>query len=60
MTAEVKRAFTREEAATYTGLSIYKIKTAIRDNELPAKRRGKDVLVLREDLDSLIDAMEVV
>lgn len=54
-----KRAFTREEAADYTGLSIWKIKLAIRNHDLPAKRHGKDVLVLREDLDALIEAMEV-
>lgn len=55
-----KRAFTREEAAEYTGLSIYKIRNAIRDNRLSARRDGKDVLVLREDLDTFIDEMEVV
>ena len=55
-----KRAFTREEAAEYTGLSIYKIKAAIRDNLIPAKRHGKDVLVLREDLDALLESMETV
>ncbi len=53
-----KRGFTREEAAEYTGLSIYKIKTAIRQNRLPAKKHGKDILVLREDLDAFIDNFE--
>ena len=55
-----KRAFTREEAAEYTGLSVYKIRGAIRDNRLPARRDGKDVLVLREDLDALLESMEAV
>lgn len=55
-----KRAFSREEAAEYTGLSVYKIRIAIRENRLPARRDGKDVLVFREDLDALLESMETV
>ncbi|MFG6446471.1 helix-turn-helix domain-containing protein [Microbacterium sp. P07] len=46
-----KNGFTRDQAAEYTGLSIYKIKTAIRDNTLPARQHGKDIIILRGDLD---------
>ena len=62
MSADVKRAFTREEAAVYTGLSIYKIKAAIRENRLPAYREtptSKDILVRREDLDDWINSWGV-
>lgn len=62
MSVEAKRTFTREEAATYTGLSIYKIKTAIRENRLPAYREtptSKDILVRREDLDDWINSWGV-
>lgn len=52
------RAFSREDAAVYAGVSVYKIKIAIRENRLPAKKHGKDILVLREDLDAFIDEME--
>lgn len=55
-----KRGFTREEAAEYTGLSIYKIQKAIRNNDLPARRMGKDVIVFREDLDALLEAADAV
>jgi excisionase family DNA binding protein len=57
MNTEAKRGFTREEAADYVGVSFYKIAAAIRENRLPAKRHGKDVIVLREDLDAFIDQM---
>lgn len=52
------RGFSREDAAAYAGISVYRIRAAIRDNRLPAKKHGKDILVLREDLDAYIDAME--
>lgn len=54
----MKRGYTREEAASYCGVSVYKIRDAIRDNHLPAKRHGKDVIVLREDLDAFLDQMD--
>lgn len=51
----MKRGYTREEAAEYVGVSVYKIRDAIRDGLIPAKRAGKDVLVLREDLDAYLE-----
>jgi excisionase family DNA binding protein len=51
-----KRLYTREEAADYSGVTVYKIAKAIRDATLPAKRHGKDVVVERADLDAWIDA----
>lgn len=52
-----KRGFTREQAADYLGVSVYKVQIAIRESRLPAKRAGKDVIVLREDLDAYLDAL---
>ncbi|MFL2000015.1 helix-turn-helix domain-containing protein [Microbacterium sp. A1-JK] len=53
-----KRAFTREQAAEYCGISFYKVANAIRRNQIPAKRHGKDIVVLREDLDTWMDGWE--
>jgi excisionase family DNA binding protein len=54
-----KRLFTREEAADYCGLNYYKIAKAVREDRLPAKRHGRDILIDRADLDAFIDQMEV-
>ncbi|MGZ0068646.1 helix-turn-helix domain-containing protein [Microbacterium arborescens] len=54
-----KRGFTREEAAQCSGVGIYKIKQAISEYHLPAKRHGKDIVVLREDLDSWIESWPI-
>jgi excisionase family DNA binding protein len=51
--------FTREEAATYCAVSIDKIKRAIRNNQIPAYRNGRDILIDRADLDTYIDSFEV-
>lgn len=62
MSAVAKRGFTREEAAQYAGVSIYKIKTAIRENKLIARKdseKSKDVIVFREDLDAFMDEWAV-
>lgn len=51
-----KHGHTRAEAADYCGIGLDKIKKAIRDYHLPAKRHGKNVVLLREDLDEWIDS----
>jgi excisionase family DNA binding protein len=59
MSTEVKRGFSREEAARYAGVSFYKIAKAIRDNKLPAHKdaeNSKDIIVFREDLDAYMDS----
>lgn len=62
MTATIKRGFSREEAATYAGVSVYKIAKAIRDNKLIARKdseKSKDLIVFREDLDAYMDQWAV-
>lgn len=49
-----KRLYNRDEAATYTGLGIDKIKKAIRTNSLPARQNGRDYLIEKSDLDAWI------
>ncbi|MDQ1130240.1 helix-turn-helix domain-containing protein [Microbacterium sp. SORGH_AS_0888] len=53
-----KRGFSPEDAATYTGLGIYKIRMFIRKYHLPAKHHGRDIIILKEDLDALLDGLE--
>ena len=55
-----RRGLTREAAAAYAGVSVYKIKAAIRDNNLVARQHGKDIVVFREDLDEWMNTWEVV
>jgi len=55
-----KRGFSVEDAATYTALGVYKIRKLIRDNRLIARRHGKDVIILKEDLDVLLEGLEIV
>lgn len=53
-----KRGFNREQAADYCGVSMYKVAIAVRQNVLPARRHGKDVVVFREDLDAWMEGWE--
>ncbi|MEV7768326.1 helix-turn-helix domain-containing protein [Microbacterium sp. NPDC086615] len=54
-----KRGFSREQAADYCGVSIYKVAIAVRQNTLPARRHGKDTIIFREDLDAWMDGWEI-
>lgn len=53
-----KRGFNYAEAATYTGLAENKIRTRVRERKIPARYEGKDVLILREDLDLFLDSLQ--
>lgn len=52
-----KRAFTAPEAATYIGRSETYVRQLKRENKLPARRDGKALLFLREDLDAWLDGL---
>lgn len=56
---QFKRGFSREQAADYCGVSIYKVAIAVRRNILPARRHGKDTVIFREDLDAWMDGWEI-
>lgn len=49
MTSE-RIAYSREDAARQVGVSVYKVMSAIRSGELPARRHGKDITVSHADL----------
>jgi excisionase family DNA binding protein len=50
-----KRGFTVPEAAIYIGRSPSFIRALKRNNRIPAKRDGKALIFLREDLDRYLD-----
>ena len=52
-----KRAYTVPEAAAYLGRSASFIRQLKRDNRLPARRDGKSLIFLREDLDLYLDGL---
>lgn len=56
---QLKRGFSREQAAGYCGVSIYKVAIAVRQNTLPARRHGKYLIVFREELDAWMDGWEI-
>ena len=54
-----KIAYTREEAAEATGMSVYKVRAAINDSILPAKKLGRDIVILHDDLTAWVNSWEV-
>jgi excisionase family DNA binding protein len=58
MTALDKRGFTIDEAVTYLGgTSESGVRRLIRDNKLAARKLGKNVVILREELDRFLDQL---
>jgi excisionase family DNA binding protein len=53
-------AYTAEEAARVTGRSHTRIKTAIRNKEITARRDGRITLIERAELQRWIDAMPII
>lgn len=53
-----KRGYTAPEAAAYIGKSVSFVRQLKRDNKLPARRDGKALVFLREDLDAYLDNLE--
>lgn len=49
-----------QDAAKYAGVSHWHLRTAIKVGELKARRAGKVIIVLREELDTFLSALPVV
>jgi excisionase family DNA binding protein len=47
-------AFSPAHAARYSGLSLTRIKTLLRDGVLPCRRDGRHRLILRSDLETYL------
>jgi hypothetical protein len=48
------------ESAAYCGVRCSAIESAIRDGVLPARRLGRNIIVLKSDLDSFLTNLDVV
>lgn len=55
--SDTKRAFTVLEAAEYLGKSASFVRRLKRENRLAARRDGKLLVFLREDLDAYLDQL---
>lgn len=50
------RGFTIEAAASYLHMSVSYVRKRVYDGTLPARKLGSRVIVLREDLDKLLES----
>lgn len=50
LSALPKISYTRSEAAAVTGISLNAIKEAVSTGSLPAKRKGREWIILADDL----------
>lgn len=48
------------EAAIYSGVKSSAIEEAVRDGRLPGRRLGRNVIVLKRDLDSFLESLEII
>lgn len=56
-TSTLKRLFTYEEASTYTGISVRRLRERVAENRIPFKKEGTLVLLEVSDLDAYIDTL---
>ena len=49
------RGFTVEAAASYLHMSVSYIRKRVYDGSLPARKMGSRVIILRDDLDKLLE-----
>lgn len=48
------------QAAAYAGVRSSAIEEVIRDGRLPGRRLGRNIVVLKRDLDSFLEVLEVI
>lgn len=53
-------AFPLSDAARYSGLTVWALRTAIWERKLVARLAGKRLLVLRSDLDAYVASLPIV
>jgi len=49
-----QQAYNTRQCAVYLGLSCWQVRSAIWSGKLPAKRVGRDLIVLRSDADKFL------
>lgn len=58
--ATSRRAFNIYGAAEYCSCRCAAIEEAIRDGRLPGRRLGRNIIVLKSDLDSFLESLDVI
>ena len=53
-------SFNYSQAAAYSGVHFSAIETAVREGRLPARKLGRNIIVLRRDLDNFLASLDVV
>jgi len=53
------RGLSLRQAAAYSGLSLWTIRTLVWDGKLPAVKLGRRLIVLRDTLDTFLKSQEV-
>jgi len=53
-------AFNYSQAAAYSGVHVSAIETVVREGRLPGRRLGRNVIILRQDLDNFLASLDVV
>ena len=48
------------QAAIYAGVKSSAIEEVIRDGRLPGRRLGRNIVILRSDLDSFLESLDVI
>lgn len=48
------------QAAIYSGVRCSAIEEVVRDGRLPGRRLGRDIVILKKDLDSFLTSLDVI
>ena len=58
-TPETPRGLSLKQAAAYSGLALWSLRTLVWDGRLPAVKVGRRLLILRDTLDTFLKSQEV-
>lgn len=53
------RGLSFKQAATYSGLALWTLRTLVWDGKLPAVKIGRRLVILRDTLDTFLKSQEV-
>ena len=57
-TPEAPRGLSLKQAASYSGLALWTLRTLVWDGRLPAVKIGRRLVILRDTLDSFLKSRE--
>jgi excisionase family DNA binding protein len=53
-------AFNYSQAAAYAGVKFSAIETVVREGRLPGRRLGRNIIILKSDLDNFLASLDIV